>query len=410
MARAMSTSVRRAGGILCLGLILWHSPLPDQTLQATPLLALKEAENCAGCHNPGRSQRPVLERRCTLDCQGCHVDPAGAGPRNQWGYYYSQDQLAAVKLFKPQDPLKDTSRIDLHYDGRLISRNISGGDSRLFPMSNEFSVRVRPFVNYLHLTYQNMLLGRIDDDVFRINSEGDRRFREKYSVMIDALPLNTYVRWYRGQPMYGLQRPNHSLWIRERIGLDQFATTEAYEIGLTPNVPFFRFSQMAGDPYVAESEKQKGYSFHGGLRGVSFAWHLNSSFWDTKSESTRIRMQAIGGGFNLFKTIVYGERNWRSVSGESTTASTTTGNPMHRGIHPSSTIEEWSIAYAGLPGINGGLMYEKLAQRDVESTRRSIFIDVHPVPFVQLEFWRRYEAGATTLADTLAVMHLYADF
>ena len=40
--------------------------------------------------------------------------------------------------------------------------------------------------------------------------------------------------------MYGIKRVNHTLWIRQRVGLDQFATTRAAEIGLTPTVPFFR--------------------------------------------------------------------------------------------------------------------------------------------------------------------------
>ncbi|MDA9951705.1 cytochrome c3 family protein, partial [Oligoflexaceae bacterium] len=152
--------------------------------------ALKEAQNCAGCHNKGRSQRPFLERRCTLDCQGCHIDPNGGGARNQWGYYYSQDQMNAINLLKPIDPLKDTSRADVHLDSRYIQQKV-GGKTRAFPMSNEITFRVRPFVKYLHFTYTNILMGREGDSLYRIVNEGDRRFRERYGVMVDNLPLNT---------------------------------------------------------------------------------------------------------------------------------------------------------------------------------------------------------------------------
>src|SRR5687768_2640390 len=88
-------------------------------LKATPLIALKESNNCGGCHKPGRSQRPFLERRCTLNCQGCHIDPSGGGGRNQWGAYYTQADsgVAALNFFEPADPLTDTSRADIHFDG-----------------------------------------------------------------------------------------------------------------------------------------------------------------------------------------------------------------------------------------------------------------------------------------------------
>ena len=200
-----------------LGLILlW----PSSGSWSTPLIALKEAENCGGCHKPGRSQRPFFARRCTLDCQGCHVDPSGGGPRNQWGTYYALDQASLLKMVAI-DPLDDQSRFDLHYDGRVATMT-QGDHQESFVMSSEVSLRLRPFVDYLHFTYQNLLLGRPGDKLMRVNNEGDRRFRERYSVMIDALPLNTYVKAYRGTPVYGLRRPNHSLWSRERIGLDQF--------------------------------------------------------------------------------------------------------------------------------------------------------------------------------------------
>src|SRR5690606_14529968 len=174
--------------------------------QATPLIALREANNFGGCHKPGRAQRPYFFRRCTLDCQGCHIPPSGAGPRNQWGYYYTHANggAASVSFIQPQDPLEDESRWDAHFDGRTIRRD-THAKSRVFPMSAEASLRLRPFVNYLHLEYQALFLGRVDDKMFRMVRQGDRQYREKYSIMVDQIPLNTYVRAYRGTPMYGLR-------------------------------------------------------------------------------------------------------------------------------------------------------------------------------------------------------------
>lgn len=389
---------------LCLAQLLWTAPLG-----ATPMLALKEANNCQGCHNPGRSQRPVLDRRCTLDCQGCHVDPSGAGPRNQWGYYYSQDQLSSFNFFKPIDPLQDESRFDLHADGRIIQRT-TDDTTRTFPMSEELSLRVRPFIKYLNVTYQALLLGRVGDQSFRATKSDPRRFREKYSVMLDNLPMNTYVRAYRGTPMYGLREPNHSLWIRERLGLDQFAQTEAVQVGGTPNVPFMHFSLMKGDPDAAPEDRQKGSSAHFGMRGVSLGWHVAGSTWDTQSDKEKVKMRQIGVGLKPWKFVFKGERNFREV--------TAVENPENKNewqsdapkTHPSSRIDQVEGAFAGIPGVMVGSMLEKLDDATRASQRRSVFVDFHPVPFLQLEFWRRKETGTNKLMDTLAILHLYADY
>ena len=405
---------------------------------ATPLIALKEADNCGGCHTPGRSQRPVLERRCTLDCQGCHVDPTGAGPRNQWGYYYSQDQMNMGHYFKPQDPLDDTSRYDLHFDSRVLSRT-SNQETRSFPMGAEFSVRIRPLIKYLHLTYQANLLGRIGDDSFRTLRSDHRRFQEKYSIMVDGLPLNTYVRAYQGTPMYGVKRVNHGLWIRERLGLDQFALTRALELGLTPNVPFGRGSLIFGDPYRRSEDRQRGWSVHSGLRGVTLGWHVNGSLWRTKSTSAAIKMGALGFGLTPWKLVTYWERNWRSVAAIKTLDATNLGDPQSQNfkshaltnqnsarpiennqpssssirtlrVHPSSMIDELTLAVDLAPGTMAGYIHERLSSETLSSRRHNIFIDVHPLPFLQFELWRRFEQGSRKLADTLAISHFYFDF
>jgi hypothetical protein len=388
-----------------LAFVLILGSLVGNTGNSTPLLALKEAMDCDACHNPGRAQRPPLWRRCTLDCQGCHIDPSGGGPRNQWGYYFSQDQAAAVNFFKPIDPLKDTSRYDLHYDGRIIQRE-TRESKRTFPMSSEVAIRVRPLVNWLHFTYQRLYLGRIDDQLFR--STDERRVRNRYAVMADGLPLNLYVKAGRSMPVYGLRRPNHSAWIRERLGLDQFATVDSVNVGGTPNVPFFHISQMAGDPEAREEDKQKGISFHGGLRGVTLGWHVNSSYWSTKSKKASIDMQALGFGANIFDLLLTAERNWRIV--QTVPQADGGGTPdlisPELKTHPSSTISDYSTTYAGIPGVMFGVNWETLQG---SGKRQSLFLDFHPFPNIQIEFWKRYETGARTLTDNLAILHAYFD-
>lgn len=373
----------------------------------TPLIALREAENCQGCHNPGRGQLPVLERRCTLDCQGCHIDPNGGGARNEWGYYYSHDQMAMINFLTPVDPLQNTDILSFHYDTKILQYKYADKTINQMPMYEELTIRARPFYSYTHLNliYTWLHLGRHGDDLYRLGSEGNNRNREKYSIMFDALPFNTYIRAYRGTPTYGIKRTNHSQWIRERIGLGQYAVTDAYEIGGTPNVPFFRASLLKGDPYVKGAYKQKGLSYHGGVRGVTLGWHVNGSGWKTKSDYHKIDMRAFGAGLNAYGLILYGEKNWRKISSIKDLPAGT-----GKKIYPSSEIAEYTVSLAPIKGIMPGVLVEQMNSSGISSKRISYFVDIHPIPFLQLELWRREETGSRNLKDIIGIVHGFVDF
>ncbi|MFK7827365.1 MAG: hypothetical protein AB8G05_24690 [Oligoflexales bacterium] len=381
-----------------------------ESLEATPLFAVQASNQCGACHRPGRSEVEVSSRRCTLDCQGCHVDPNGAGPRNQWGYYFENEALASVNFFEPIDPLDDKSRFDLHYDGRIIQR-MTEDSSRTFPMDSEISMRVRPLINWVHLMYQANFLGRVGDQSFRATINDPRRFQQKYSIMIDALPFNLYLRAFRGYSVYGLRHSNHSRWIREKLGFTPYALIDGLSFGGTPTVPFIHATAINGSPGQNKEDKQKGFSLHGGLRGVSFGWHIHGSYWKTKSEKAEISMHAIGGGLKLADFVLMGENNSRSVGWLNLELDETAS---YRGegirLHPSSKIGDYSLTFVGVPGVSLALIFEELEQLAKASHRRSLSIDWHPVPNLQFELWRRFESGARTLVDSLVLGHIYWDF
>jgi hypothetical protein len=377
-----------------------------QIVKSTPLIAIRESENCQACHDPGRVQLPVIWRRCTLDCQGCHIDPNGAGPRNQWGEYYTQNQMAIKSFLKEEDPLKNTSRFDTHFDIRQIFRS-TAATTRSFPMATSLSLRVRPAIRWIHLVYTASAFGRIGEKTFSVSRSNGRRFRDSYYALLDSLPMNLYLKLGRSPPVYGLRRSNHSLWIREKIGLDEFATTDSINFGGTPNVPFFHVSKMLGDPYSPKEDRQIGSSFHTGLRGVSYGWNVNGSGWHTKSQKSEISMDALGGGGHALNILVYAERNHRTVLDLNYQ-----GQGSYPGslIQPSSLISEYSVSYTGLKGMMLGAYSEKLNTDVISSNRHSLYLDIHPIPWLQFEAWRRREFGSRKLWDTLFVAHLLSDF
>lgn len=68
---------------------------------ALPQLAVLAARQCDNCHvqPEGWNDPALVERKCSLSCNACHLNPTGGGMRNAGGIYYYQEILPIVPLF-----------------------------------------------------------------------------------------------------------------------------------------------------------------------------------------------------------------------------------------------------------------------------------------------------------------------
>lgn len=87
-----------------------------QPARTEPWLGIRFAQNCAGCHAPGRINLPPMDRRCTLSCQGCHVNPNGGGLRNFYGKWNEDRWLRSfvVEALRPASSFAPVNKQHYH--------------------------------------------------------------------------------------------------------------------------------------------------------------------------------------------------------------------------------------------------------------------------------------------------------
>lgn len=83
---------------------------------AEPWLGIRFAQNCAGCHAPGRINLPPMDRRCSLSCQGCHINPNGGGLRSFYGKWNEDRWLRSfvIAALRPASAFAPVSEQHYH--------------------------------------------------------------------------------------------------------------------------------------------------------------------------------------------------------------------------------------------------------------------------------------------------------
>jgi hypothetical protein len=281
--------------------------LVSDVAHANPMFAGRSARTCDNCHvTPNDWRNPGLaERKCSMACQTCHVDPAGGGVRNTSGRFFGRSTLPMIATsprptndwdrnlpylgrrdrattynanlpLGPNDfaqapaygdsiddpwawgkPLGGASRYAL-WDGRygklradpmlrvgvdVRMATLFAGNRLTFPMQIDVPVVFHP-VHHLTLLVNTGARGRKSGYSDTFSSDRSFYFRDAF-VLLHEAPFQSYVKAGRFMPSYGLRLDDHTSSIRRTFELDGSlpeSRVTGIEVGATPNYPFINAS------------------------------------------------------------------------------------------------------------------------------------------------------------------------
>ena len=196
------------------------------------LLALLSLLSLVSVLDPrGGRALPLYAARTGLQCQNCHFDPNGGGPRNEFGFAYGKNRHAIEpeEGEKPWGELNLTNRVGdnfplyfgINQRFMLLANGYSGQDSiaraGFYNMESAIHFAFQPHPK-LTLVY-SMDPG---PEAF-----GGARYTSKESYgMFTALPLNGYLKAGRFRTPFGLRWDDHT--VATRNGFLDFTTAQAF--------------------------------------------------------------------------------------------------------------------------------------------------------------------------------------
>ncbi len=350
-----------------------------QAAVSTPMYSARAGRTCDNCHvTPNNWINPELaKRKCTLSCQGCHVDPAGGGMRTVSGRFFGRatlpmdatsprptmdwdrgfggrraDKRTSYSSDLPEGPYQFSELGEFHKDvndrwawgkpsggdtefqffnGRYDQLNANpmlrlGYDVRLatllagtaltFPMQVDVPVLFAPW-KHLSLFVNSGFRGRSSGYSATFDDQRRAYFREAF-VLAHKLPYMGYVKAGRFVPSFGLRLDDHTSAIRRQFELDGAlaeSRVSGVEIGINPNYPFLMASYFTS---VARSREPEQFDIFDADEGTGFAvnggWRAEG--WSLAG-SMLMRDRPLNEGGDATVYGVYGAINpwhyWRSL-------------------------------------------------------------------------------------------------
>lgn len=421
--------MRRAAAcaVACLALLL---ALPAS---ATPFYAVDSASRCNTCHveplgwaNPARHR----DRRCTLDCSGCHLSPTGGGARTPLGRYYGEEVLPMwgrrpSEAAEPERFLPDGYPTEGRYQlfegfegwwaGEVEFRTIddrygsitpspvwqAGGDVRTmavlptdrvegrefaaFPMEAQVYLAAHPLSNltaYLDVGY----LGSVQD-----GPTGDGSGRDAIDVvwlrelhlMVHDLPHGAYARVGRFALPYGWRLPDHTAYSRRGM-FDQYRQGYGAEVGAGANYGWGNLAvwrqgieNWPGDTLSPGA----GVTAQGGVRMLG--WQLGASMhvMQGRDGTADERMFGPMWAINAAPLTYLGELAWRRIGSG--------------GDRTDAILQLHELRYVGIRGFTPKVRWEwedaNTLVRDDARHRMVLGFEWNPVRYLQMDVVYRRE-------------------
>lgn len=401
---------------------------------ALPVYSVTASYGCDTCHvEPlGWANPDLSERRCTMDCVACHVSPAGGGLRTADGQYFGKEVLpmfgtrpssfADPEEYRPEGyPKKGTYSLFDGFSGWWPGKtphteiedrygNIDpkpkwdvGGDFRVaflqqstettsesfvFPMQVDIyalNESVRDLQVYINAGLQGRKntdeLGEVDTDEYFVIRELFVKKRFDY--------YNSYLRFGRIIPRFGWRTPDHTAFIRNDFGFNQYYQGFGVDGGFNPNYFYIDGSFYAQGLTAWPGDRlQRGFgsTFNVGWRDLG--WQIGSSFNYTGLKSGF--KQAVAGvnwGVSLYPVGYYGELDYRR------SIPALEGAEQADGLYAFHEVN-WRV----IQGLYGKIKYDwadpNLAVVEDHKHRLTAGVDVHPYTFTNLQALYRLNYGA----------------
>lgn len=416
--------------------------LRGQPAEATPLYSVSAVNACDTCHiePSGWAQPELKDRRCTLDCSGCHVSPGGGGMRTPSGAYYGREELPTFgtrpgrftdpAAYRPDGhPVEGRFRIGEGFagwwPGPIPAGTIPdrygqiapdpkvavGGDARFmgyvplgedaddpafFPMQASLELMGRPSRHLVLYTNLGLAGHKRSEGVDPLDYLAVREL----FVKVDRLPWNLYVRGGRFAPQYGWRLPDHTSFIRRELGFDQNRQVWGVEAGLNPNYPFANvalFAQgislrtSAGDATWAGDTGDAGYgaSLTAGVRELG--WQAGGSLHVLRRpEGDDELLAGPMWAVNLYPVSYLGELDLRRATGDD-------------GGATNSLVAYNEVDWRILRGLIGKLKFDwiddDIRVKDDHRNRVTASAEWHPYTYseIELQYRRNYQGGSAAL-------------
>jgi hypothetical protein len=224
-------------------------------LKAEPWLSTRFAQNCSGCHAPQRINKKPMDRRCTLSCQGCHVNPNGGGLRNHYGKWNENRWLRSFKTHLLKNKKNFAPYPKQHYGKKEYNKLSKEKQSKIAKKGYDLVEQKSPMKEELYsMTYGNERVISKNDKHFMYFIPKDDPYRLMEESKVDG---GADIRWLF----------NHSMPDADESRTNYFLMAADFSLRYRPiyrKINLVYESRFTGSPVDSELHDDK----RSGLKGL----------------------------------------------------------------------------------------------------------------------------------------------